>query len=75
MGSGAGSPLKDACADSLYLSASHNLSFLSLFYIVINNHTSLCYFLQALLSAGISIVEKENYSNKSKGLAYNYLQE
>lgn len=71
MGNSAGSLLEDAYVDSLYLSASHNLSFLSSFYVVINNHPSLCSFLQALLSAGVSVVEKEKYSSKSKGLAYN----
>lgn len=71
MGNSAGSLLKDTCADSLYPSASHNLSFLSSSYEVINNHISLCSFLQALLSSGVSMIEKENYSSKSKGLAYN----
>lgn len=77
MGNNAGSLLKDACADSPYLSASHNFSFLLSFYVVISDHTYLCSFLQALPSAGVLVVEKENYSRKSNGmgLAYNYVQE
>lgn len=69
MGNSAGSQLKDACADCLYLNASHNLSFLSSFYVIINNH--ICNFLQALLNDGVTVVEKENYTSKSEGLAYN----
>lgn len=69
MGNHAGSLVKDACANSLYLNASHNLQFLSSFYVVINN--CICNFLQALLNYGVAVVEKENYSSKSEGLAYN----